>query len=100
VIAYRAMLDVPGELVIYVARLLRAHRRKLGTRTGTRLLTCYKQAVFALAWFRDKPGIPRLGTGFGLSQATSYRYLNLRREALFVRVEVRDLRLRPVAAGR
>jgi hypothetical protein len=76
VIAYRAMLDVPGELLIYVARLLRARRRELGTRKGTRVLTCYKQAVFALVWFRDKPCIPRLGKGFGLSQATSYRYLN------------------------
>ncbi len=56
-IAYRAMLDVPGELPIYVARLLRGRRRELGTRNGTRLLTCYKQAVFALVWFRDKPGI-------------------------------------------
>ncbi len=27
-------------------------------------------------WFRDQPGIARLGTGFGLSQASSYRYLN------------------------
>ena len=31
---------------------------------------------------------------------TGWRYVVLRREALFVRVEVRDLRLRPVAAGR
>jgi hypothetical protein len=29
-----------------------------------------------------------------------WRYVALRREALFVRVEVRDLRRRPVAAGR
>jgi hypothetical protein len=70
------MLDVPRELLIYVARLLRARRRELGTRNGTRLLTCHKQAVFAIVWFRGKPGIPRLGQGFGLSQATSYRYLN------------------------
>lgn len=31
---------------------------------------------------------------------TGWRYVALRREALSVRVEVRDLRLRPVAAGR
>ena len=36
---------------------------------------CRKQAVFALAWFRDRPDIPRLGKGFGISQATAYRYL-------------------------
>ncbi len=70
------MLDVPPELVRFVAGLLRAHRGELGTRKGTRILTCYNQAVFALAWFRDRPGVPRLGQGFGLSQATSYRYLH------------------------
>src|SRR5258708_34427140 len=70
------MLDVPPELVRFVAGLLRAHRGELGTRKGTRILTCYNQAVLALAWFRDRPGVPRLGQGFGLSQATSYRYLH------------------------
>ena len=52
----------------------REHRRELGTRDGTRALTCWKQAVFALAWFRDRPDIRRLGQGFGISQATAYRY--------------------------
>jgi hypothetical protein len=76
VIPYRAMLDVPPELVRFVAGLLCAHRRELGTRKGTRILTCWYQAVFALAWFRGRAGIPRLGKGFGLSQATSCRYLD------------------------
>src|SRR6202012_5737612 len=40
---------------------------------GPRALTCWKQAVFALAWFRDRPDIRRLGAGFGISQATAYR---------------------------
>jgi hypothetical protein len=43
------------------------------------------------------------GTGdvaFAMEGCTGWRYVALRREALFVRVEVRDLRLRPVAAGR
>jgi hypothetical protein len=62
------MLDVPAELVLYVAKLLDCHRREIGTRRGTRALTCQKQAVFALAWFRDRlvssgsakrPGSPR-----------------------------------------
>jgi hypothetical protein len=39
-------------------------------------VTCYKQALFGLAWFRDKADIPRLGAGFGLAQSTAYRYLN------------------------
>ena len=57
-----------------MSRLLAGHRRELGTRDGTRALTCRKQAVFALAWFRDRPDIRRLGQGFGISQATAYRY--------------------------
>jgi hypothetical protein len=74
VISYRVTLDVPVQLVLFVSRLLAQHRRELGTRAGTRALTCRKQAIFALAWFRDRPGIPRLGAGFGISQATAYRY--------------------------
>ena len=31
-VSYRVMLDVPGELVAYVSRLLAAHRREIGTR--------------------------------------------------------------------
>ena len=73
-LSYRVILDVPLPLVVFVSRLLAAHRREIGTRNGTRALTCWKQAVFALAWFRDRPDIRRLGAGFGISQATAYRY--------------------------
>jgi len=59
---------------VFVSRLLAGHRRELGTRNGARALTCWKQALFALAWFRDRPDIRRLGQGFGISQATAYRY--------------------------
>jgi DDE superfamily endonuclease len=68
------MLDVPKELAGYLSRLLAAERRRRGTRKGTRLLTPYRQAVFALAWFRKKEDIELLGAGFGLSRATAYRY--------------------------
>ena len=60
-LSYRVILDVPLPLVLCVSRLLAAHRRELGTRDGTRALSCWKQAVFALAWFRDRPDIRRLG---------------------------------------
>ena len=73
-ITYRVTLDVPLQLVIKVSNLLRKRRKELGTRNGTRALTCYQQAVFILAWFRDRPGLSRLGQGFGISQATAYRY--------------------------
>ena len=74
-LSYRVMLDVPGELVLHVARLLLARRREIGTPRGSRALSCWQQAVFTLAWFRDRPDVARLGRGFGISQATAYRYL-------------------------
>ena len=74
--SYRVMLDVPVGLTWFVSGLLAARRRSIGTRKKTRKLGCYRQAVFGLAWFRDKGSIPRLGAGFGLSQATAYRYLD------------------------
>jgi hypothetical protein len=74
VLSYRVILDVPLPLALFVSGLLADHRREIGTRDGTRALTCWKQAVFALAWFRDRPDIRRPGQGFGISQATAYRY--------------------------
>ena len=85
-VSYAVMLDVPRELIFFVSRLLAARRRQIGTRKGTRKLGCHKQAVFALAWFRDKGDIPRLGRGFGLPQSTAYRYLDEVIEVLAARV--------------
>lgn len=70
------MLDVPRELVWFLSRLLAVHRRELGTRPGSRALSCFRQALFALVWFRERRPIPLIGRGFGISQATSYRYLD------------------------
>ena len=74
VIAYPAMLDVPRELVTYVARLLADERRVRGTRRNSRALTCGKQALFTVVWFRKREDIAVLGAGFGISRATAYRY--------------------------
>lgn len=84
-ITYRVRLDVPRELVLFVSRLLAAHRREIGTRKNTRKLGCYRQALFVLAWFRDNTDIPRLGAGSGLSQATSYRYVAEGRKVIAAR---------------
>lgn len=75
-IAYPAILDVSVELIRYVAGLLRAERKARRTRKDSRALTCWFQAVFAIAWFRDQPEIARHGRAFGISQATAYRYLH------------------------
>jgi hypothetical protein len=50
VLSYRVMLDVPFQLAAFVSGLLAEHRREIGTRAGTRALTCFRQAVFALAF--------------------------------------------------
>ena len=80
-IAYRAMLDVPRELVTELAGLLRAERRARGTRKGTRLLTCFRQALLVLVWMRTRGEVEVIGAGFGVPRATAYRY---RDEALTV----------------
>jgi hypothetical protein len=73
-VTYSCVLDVSRALAWFVAGLLGAERRRLGTRRATRALTPYHQARFALAWFRDDCDVERLGAGFGLSRATAYRY--------------------------
>ena len=74
-LSYRVTLDVPLELVgVRVAACWPGTAARSAPGTGTRALGCCKQAVFALAWFRDRPDIRRLGQGFGISQATAYRY--------------------------
>jgi hypothetical protein len=94
------MLDVPEDLVWFVSRLLAARRHVIGTRKGTRRLGCCRQALFALAWFRDKGDIPRLGRGFGLPQSTAYRYLDEVIEVLAARAPgLREQLERALAGG-
>lgn len=97
-IAYRATLDVPRELVLYVSRLLATERQARGTRTGTRALTCFRQALFVLVWFRKGEDITALGAGFGISRATSYRYLAEAIAALTAQTTDLHTALRQVAA--
>ncbi|MGF6889342.1 hypothetical protein ABIA39_008809 [Nocardia sp. GAS34] len=74
-ITYRAMLDVPRELVQEVSRLLHAERCRRGTRKDTRALTCFRQALLGLRWFRDRADPTALGRDHGISRATAYRYI-------------------------
>ncbi|WP_406311874.1 transposase [Streptosporangium sp. NBC_01639] len=75
-ITYRATLDVPRELVCHLSLLLAAERRRLGTRAGSRALTCFEQAVMGLRWFRDRTDRGALGRDHGVSRATAYRYID------------------------
>ena len=75
-IAYRATLDVPRELVQFTAKLLAAERRRRGTPRGSRALTCFWEAVLALRWFRDRTSPGALARDHGISRATAYRYVD------------------------
>ena len=75
-IAYSATLDVPRELAQFVAKLLLAERRRRGTPRGSRALTCFKQAVLGLRWFRDRTTPEALARDHGISRATAYRYVD------------------------
>jgi hypothetical protein len=76
VIAYRATLDVPRELVQFAAKLLLAERHRRGTPRGSRALTCFWQAVLGVRWFRDRTAPEALARDHGISRATAYRYLD------------------------
>jgi DDE superfamily endonuclease len=76
VIAYRATLDVPRELIWFVAKLLLAERHRRGTPRGSRALTCFWQAVLGLRWFRDRTMPDALARDHRISRATAYRYLD------------------------
>ena len=74
-ITYRATLDVPGELLRFVARLLILERRDRGTPAGSRALTCREQAIMVLRRFRDRTRVEQPGRDHGVSRATAYRYV-------------------------
>jgi hypothetical protein len=76
VITHRSTLDVSRELAQYLGRLLRAERRRRGTRKDSRALTCFWQAVLGLRWFRQDIDATALGRDHGISRATAYRYLD------------------------
>jgi len=73
-VPYPAMLDVPYELVEHVSWLLYEHRRARNVRW--RKLGCFKQALLALVHLRKNETFSQLGAGFGISQATAWRYVD------------------------
>ena len=97
-IAYRAMLDVPKELIHHLAGLLAAERRVLGTRRKTRALTCWYHALLVLVWYRKGEDLTLLAAGFGVSRATAYRYRDEATRVLGVTAPDLNDALRRVAA--
>ncbi|MDT0347408.1 transposase family protein [Streptomyces litchfieldiae] len=75
-VTYVATLDVPRHVVEFLARLLAAHRRRIGTPRRSRALGPFRQAVLVLRWFREAGCVHCLARDAGVSQATGYRYLH------------------------
>jgi len=98
VLFYRAALPLSSRTLNYAAGIIRRHRKSIGS--CWRKLNPGQQALLVLAYLRKGETFADLAAGFGVGTTTAWRYVNLRREALSVRVEVRDLRRCPVAAGR
>ncbi len=75
-VTYASALDVPRPVVEFLARLLAAHRRRIGTPKRSRALGPFRQAVLVLRWFREHGCVHCLARDAGISQATGYRYLH------------------------
>lgn len=52
-VPHLATLDVSRPVAEYLARLLGAHRRRIRTPRGSRVLGLFRQAVMVLRWFRE-----------------------------------------------
>ena len=75
-ITYTCVLDVDHPTAEFFSRQLAAHRRTLGTRSGTRALGPFKQAVLVLRWFLDGTRPAQLATDNAISTSTVYTYLH------------------------
>jgi hypothetical protein len=75
-VTYTATLPVSDHTVLFVSALLHAERRRLGTRSGTRSLGCYRQAILVLRWLLDGTRIAQLAVDNAVSRSTGYAYLH------------------------
>jgi hypothetical protein len=75
-VTYTATLTVREQTVLFVSSLLHAERQRRGTRTGTRALGCFAQAVLVLRWFLDGTRLAQLATDNAIGKSTAYDYLH------------------------
>ena len=73
-VTYTAVLDVSEDSVLFLSGLLHAERIRRGTRTDTRALSTYQQAVLALRWLFDDTRMTQLARDNGISVSTGYDY--------------------------
>lgn len=75
-VTYTCVLDADRETVQFLSRLLAGRRRELGTRTGTRALGPFNQAVLVIRWFLDATRPAQLATDNTIGTSTVYAYLH------------------------
>lgn len=75
-VTYTAVLPLSRPSVDFVAGHLAAHRARLGTRTGRRVLGCFDQGVLALRWMLDATRVAQLAVDNAMSLSTAYRYVH------------------------
>lgn len=75
-VTYTATLSVREQTVLFVSSLLYAERLRRGTRTGTRTLSCFRQAVLILRWFLDGTRVKQLAIDNTIGKSTAYTYLH------------------------
>lgn len=75
-ITYTTTLEIQRETVEKFARLLAAHRVRIGTRKGTRRLGPFKQAVLVIRWFLDGTRVRQLWADNNIGRSTAYTYLH------------------------
>ncbi len=73
-VTYTAVLDVSEDSVLFLSGLLHVERIRRGTRTDTRAVSTYKQAVLALRWLFDDTRISQLARDNGIGVSTAYGY--------------------------
>jgi DDE superfamily endonuclease len=73
-VTYEAVLDVSEDSVLFLSGLLHDERVRRGTRTDTRALGTYKQAVLVLRWLFDDTRISQLARDNGIATSTAYDY--------------------------
>jgi hypothetical protein len=75
-VTYTATLSVREETVLYLSSLLHAERRRRGTRSGTRTLSCFKQAVLVIRWLLDATRVRQLAVDNAIGKTTAYERLH------------------------
>jgi hypothetical protein len=70
---YRAALPLSYQTLTFVARLVRTHRREIGT--PWRSLDPAQQALLVLVHLRKGEPFAEVGAGFGVSTTTCWRYV-------------------------